>query len=84
MVYMPKILSLYAKNIKKEFTGVLPLFVNMPGKKLLHLLKRLQLERHPDKREKIIGYGRQALIKWLRTGAHHLLKGVILVSLSDQ
>ena len=51
---------------------------------LLYLLKRLRVERDPERREQIIKLGRRALMRWFLEGAKNLLKGVIPLNRRDE
>ena len=56
----------------------------MPQRRLLYLLKRLRVERNPQRREQIIKLGRKALMRWFLVGAKNLLKGVIPLNRRDE
>ena len=56
----------------------------MPQRRLRYLLKRLRVERNPQRREQIIKLGRRALMRWFLVGAKNLLKGVIPLNGRDE
>ena len=56
----------------------------MPQRRLLYLLKRLRVERDPERREQIIKVGRRALMRWFLMGAKNPLKGVIPLNKRDE
>ena len=56
----------------------------MPQRRLLYLLKRVRVERDPERREQIIKLGRRALMRWFLVGATNLLKGVIPLNGRDE
>ena len=47
-------------------------------------MKRLRVERNPQRREQIIKLGRRALMRWFLVGAKNLLKGVIPLNRRDE
>ena len=47
-------------------------------------MKRLRVERDPQRREQIIKLGRKALMRWFLVGAKNLLKGVIPLNRRDE
>ena len=48
------------------------------------MLKRLRVERDPERRKQIIKLGRRALMRWFLVGAKNLLKGVIPLNRRDE
>ena len=56
----------------------------MPQRRLLYILKRLRVERDPERRKQIIKLGRRALMRWFQVGAKNLLKGVIPLNRRDE
>jgi hypothetical protein len=53
-------------------------------KKILRLLKLLQGEKDPEKRQEIIELSRKTLLKWFLIGAKNLLKGTIPIDKQTQ